>query len=212
MEITETVEHTVTLARIRSPAAWTAFSVPAFPDESERRSVTSMMRSLASKGVDYAVLNATDEVSQASGGADIAHLISVSSSSRSGGPYGGLLAWPWSSDSDLAAHGAVDWRGLDAADLHALMSKSGRRNTAVTTEWVASAGPPHLWDPEPTRSCCARPRRSTPWQPSGMHGFPSSPSVTTRGSMWPDAARQRSCEDSLRTEYRLYGATGAPHR
>ena len=149
MEITETVEHTVTLARIRSPAAWTAFSVPAFPDESERRSVTSMMRSLASKGVDYAVLNATDEVSQASGGADIAHLISVSSSSRSGGPYGGLLAWPWSSDSDLAAHGAVDWRGLDAADLHALMSKSGRRNTAVTTEWVASAGPPHLWDPEP---------------------------------------------------------------
>ena len=149
MEITETVEHTVTLARIRSPAAWTAFSVPAFPDESERRSVTSMMRSLASKGVDYAVLNATDEVSQASGGADIAHLISVSSSSRSGGPYGGLLAWPWSSDSDLAAHGAVDWRGLDAADLHALMSKSGRRNTAVTTEWVASADPPHLWDPEP---------------------------------------------------------------
>ena len=149
MEITETVEHTVTLSRVRPPAAWAAFSTPGFPDESERRTVSSVMRSLASRGVDYAVLNATDEVSQADGGADIAHLISVSSGSRSGGPFGGLLAWPWSSDSNLAAHGAIDWNGQSAPDLHALMSKSGRRNTAVTSEWVAAAGPSSLWSPEP---------------------------------------------------------------
>jgi len=149
MTIEGTVEYSVTLSRVRPPAAWAAFSVPGFPDKSERRSASSLMRSLAARGVDYAVLHATDEVGQASGGAEVAHLISVSSGSRSGGPLGGLLAWPWSADSDLAAHGAIDWRGQDAADLHALMSKSGRRNTAVTTDWVGSAGPPSLWDPEP---------------------------------------------------------------
>ena len=149
LDISGTVEHSVTLERVRSPAAWTAFSIPGFPDESERRSVSSLMRTLAAQGIDYAVLNATDEVSQASGGADIAHLISVSSGSRSGGPLGGILAWPWTADSDLAAHGAVDWRGQDAADLHALMSKSGLRNTAVTVDWVMAAGQANLWDPEP---------------------------------------------------------------
>jgi hypothetical protein len=43
----------------------------------------------------------------------------------------------------------VDWQGQTPVDLLALMSKAGRRNTAVDAEWIATAGSATAWDPLP---------------------------------------------------------------
>ncbi len=149
-DINGTVSRTVQLKRIREPQALAAFHESGFPDATERRLNRAIMLELAADGVDYAVLGATDEVSQTSGGASVAHLISVSSASRSGGPLGEILAWPWSGDSDQPAHGAVDWRDTDPLNLVALMSKFGRRYSAITAEWLIAAEPPQIWDLVPT--------------------------------------------------------------
>lgn len=143
------VPISVSMKRIASEAAWVDFDVRSFPDSTERRTSSSLKAKLAAQGIDYAIFNAVDEVSQAGGTSSVDHLISVSSSSRSGGPFGRLLAWAWSADRDKPAHGAANWEGMNPIDLLALMSRSGRRYTSVDATWLNAAGPAVNWDPIP---------------------------------------------------------------
>ena len=149
VSITGEVELEVIMERTAPDAALAAFGVPGFPDKTERRSAGRVLKQLASTGVDYAVLTAVDEVSQTSSSTTPDHLISVSSSSQSGGPLGAIFTWPWSANDKRAAHGAVNWEGMSALDLLAIMSKSGRRTAAVDATWVEAAGPVSGWAPSP---------------------------------------------------------------
>ena len=149
INVQDEVSVSASMTRIASKAAWVDFDVRAFPDSTVRRTASSLKIKLAAQGIDYAVFNAVDEVSQTGGTSRVDHLISVSSSSRSGGPHGGLLAWPWSADSDKAAHGASNWDDMGPIDLLALMSRSGRRYTSVDATWLNAAGPAVNWDPIP---------------------------------------------------------------
>ncbi len=149
LNVQDEVDLSISLERTASEAAWVDFSTRGFPDRTERRSTTYLKRKLSAQGVDLAILNAVDEVSQVGGSSDVDHLISVSSSSRSGGPYGGILAWAWSADNEKPAHGATDWDGIGPMELLSLMSRVGRRYTAVDATWLQAVGPAYNWSLTP---------------------------------------------------------------
>ena len=88
MDIQGDHQISVTLDRIASDAAWVDFTSRAFPDSTERRTVSSLKSKLAAQGIDYAIFNAIDEVGQSRGTSSVDHIISASSSSRSEGPMG----------------------------------------------------------------------------------------------------------------------------
>ena len=139
----------VVLERTCAAAALVDIGTSAFPDPTERRLTDVLLLALAAEGVDYAILTATDEVAQVSVTPSDPHKIPVSAASQSGGPHGAPIAWPWSPNSKMAAHGAVNWSALSPVDLLALMSKAGRRKTVVDTPWIEAAGPASGWDPLP---------------------------------------------------------------
>jgi len=128
----------VTLDPIGENAAWIAFGVESSPGPFERSRAEQTLEQLGARGVEYAILVATDEVAKSSQDPlSIPH----HAGSRSGGPQGTVWAWPWTANSKEAAHGAAPWSELDATELLAWMSKAGRRYTAVDAQWVDQAGP-----------------------------------------------------------------------
>ncbi len=62
---------------------------------------------------------------------------------------GSIWSWPWTRSGKEAAHGAVNPRGLTAADLLAAAAGGQPRRLVVDLDWVAAAGAPFRWDPVP---------------------------------------------------------------
>jgi hypothetical protein len=142
-------ELTIMLESVAMPAALLALDIPSFPDRTERRTINEVLFEQAAKGIDYVVLTAGDEVAQASGIEDMPAPIHVQAGSRAMSDTGTPFAWPWSLRTRAPAHGAAPWSELDATDLLAVMSKGGRRYSAVDSQWVAAAGAATNWGPEP---------------------------------------------------------------
>jgi len=132
------VEIDVHLEAMTTEAAWVAFDVPAFPGPVERRSPADVLAALSASGIDYAVLTAADEVAQTSLPVDFDWPIAHHGGSVANGPNGHPFAWPWSSNSTSAAHGAAPWHKLSTIELLHWMSKAGRRFTAVDALWTSN--------------------------------------------------------------------------
>jgi hypothetical protein len=143
------VEIDVHLEAMTTEAAWVAFDVPTFPGPVERRSTEDILATLSGSGVDYAVLTAADEVAQTSVPPDFGWPISYHGGSTANGPDGHIVAWPWSSDSKSAAHGAAPWHELSPIELFHWMSKAGRRFTAVDALWSSNTSQVSSLHPRP---------------------------------------------------------------
>jgi hypothetical protein len=121
-----------------------------WPDRSVREDPVVRLARLAGAHVDYAVLQARDEVAEVSVDDLTAGWLVASPGTRTTGPQGALVAWPYSPSSRLNAHGAADWTELDAADLEALLDRSQTRSVLVDATWVGQmTGLPRSWDPWP---------------------------------------------------------------
>lgn len=123
--------------------------VPVAPGADATESPARAMARLAGEGVGFAVLVADDEVPSVT---TALHddLFAVAASRAAGIAW----SWPWTPNSKRAAHGAVPWAGLAAADLLAVSEggQSGARLTVVDAAWVAQArgeGRAQDWDPRP---------------------------------------------------------------
>jgi hypothetical protein len=126
------------------------FSTLGWPDRSVREDPVIRLARLAGAHVDYAVLQARDEVAPVSVDDLTAAWLIAQSGSRTTGPQGQLLAWPYAASSRLGAHGAADWTTLDAADLSALLDRDKTRSVSVDATWVDQMGGlPRLWNPWP---------------------------------------------------------------
>ncbi len=139
----------VSLARTITDAALVAIDVPAFPDPKERSFTDDLLIQLAGQGYNYAILTAGDEVARASPSDNLAVSIGMQAGSRANSDAGLPIAFPWNGNRRKPAHGAAPWAELDAQDLLAFMSKSGRRQTIVDSNWVLSAGAPVNWETVP---------------------------------------------------------------
>ena len=147
--ISETVSIDVVLARTITEAALIAIDVPAFPDPKERSFTDDLLIKLAAQGYNYAILTAGDEVARGNPSADLSVSIGAQAGSRADSDVGLPIAFPWTGNRRQPAHGAAPWPQLDAEDLLAFMSKSGRRRTIVDSAWVTSAGKPVNWETFP---------------------------------------------------------------
>ena len=143
------IEIDVHLEAMTTEAAWVAFDVPAFPGPIERRSTADVLAALSGSGVDYAVLTAADEVAQTSVSGDFSWPIVHHGGSAANDPTGHPFAWPWSSDSTSAAHGAAPWHELSTLELFHWMSKAGRRFTAVDALWTSNTAQVSSLHPRP---------------------------------------------------------------
>ena len=137
------------MARRISDAALVAFDVPAFPDPEERSFTDDLLTELAGQGYNYVIVTAGDEVARASPSEELVAHIGVQAGSRANADIGMPIAFPWSSNRRKAAHGAAPWSEMNPEDLLAFMSKSGRRNTVVDSDWVMAAGEPIDWETLP---------------------------------------------------------------
>ena len=150
LTIEGTIDVDILLSRSEAPAMLADIAVVGWPDSTERRPAQEIAEELAAGGVGFAVLLADDAVARASIDGRVAETLFVRGGSRAGGPHGSPLAWPWSRSSNRAAYGAAPWAGLDATQLLAWMDDAGDRRTVVDTTWIAAAGAPVTWDPQPT--------------------------------------------------------------
>jgi len=122
-----------------------------WPDRTERRPSATLATVAATRGVDLLVLSADDEVAIADVEDRWTGLVTVAAGTRAAtDDLGDVLVWPWSRRSHRAAHGAMDWRGLEPLDLLAALAGATPRWTRVGAEWVAAAPTPALWTPTPT--------------------------------------------------------------
>lgn len=131
-----------------TPGVLAALDVTTVPDPTERRDSQAILIDLAGAGVQYAVMVATDEVSQGAINALVPDL-HAATGSRSAG-LGAPSAWPWAASPNKPAHGAADWAGLSAEDLLAVMSRRDSRTLMVHPEWLEAAETPAAtWLPPP---------------------------------------------------------------
>jgi hypothetical protein len=136
------------------PAGWylADLGLEAWPSRSTRLPPQDALARAASRGVDYAVVSARDEVCSASLARPWQQAIATGSGSLSvSDDQGTVLAWPVNSNRRKPAHGAVDWYELIAEDILRVAAGSGsqRRLLAVDVPWIEAAGPSWAWDPRP---------------------------------------------------------------
>lgn len=106
----------------------------------------------AGAGVGFAVQAAPDEVGTPSRVRWARRLLRVRGGSRAEtSAYGDVLSWPWSPNSRSAGHGAVPWMDLGPQEVLALAmgTVAPDRLAVVDPAWVAAAGHPSSWRPEP---------------------------------------------------------------
>jgi hypothetical protein len=150
MTIAGLTSMNVTIDPVVSDAVLCDFATLVWPDRSVREDPVIRLARLAGTHVDYAVLQARDEVAAVSVDDLTAAWLLVQGGSRTTGPQGELVAWPFSPSSRSGAHGAASWADLDAADLEALLDRSATRSVLVDATWVGQmTGLPRLWNPLP---------------------------------------------------------------
>ncbi len=121
-----------------------------WPDRSVREDPLTRLARLAGAHVGFAVLQARDGVATVSLDDLTAPWLLAESGSRTTGPQGSLVAWPFAPNPELSLYGAADWTRLDAADLEALLDRSQTRSVIVDATWVGQMpGVPRQWDPWP---------------------------------------------------------------
>jgi hypothetical protein len=149
-----TIEGLTALSVVADPVVGDAilcdFGTLGWPDPSVREDPAIRLARLAGAHVGFAVLQARDEVARVSLSNLTSAWLLAESGSRTTGPQGTLVAWPFSANAKLNAHSAVEWTDLDAADLEALLDRSQTRSVLVDATWVGEmTGLPRLWDPWP---------------------------------------------------------------
>ena len=148
----------VVLERRIDSEGWIAADLfrDAWPSRTSRLDPSEDLPLAAGEGFTYVVESPPDEVAQpytddiderwldralryeAGSHADTAHA-------------GRVWSWPWSDNRKWSGHGAVSWEGQTPEDILALASDglAPFRYNIVDADWLASAGPPHQWDPPP---------------------------------------------------------------
>lgn len=148
--VRDAVEIAVVLEPAHHEAALADLSIPAWPDPSTRRSSSRQLGLAAARGARFAVTTAADEIPDAVHDADTARFLTAFAGSHSPtADHGTVAAWPWSRSARRPAHGAADWRSLDASDVLALHADGGSRFTVVEPAWLDTAGPVFDWAPAP---------------------------------------------------------------
>lgn len=115
-----------------------------WPDARVREGWSSRLSRAAGRGVRFAVAVARDEVPQ-----DVyreawtAPQLELRVGSQADtDAYGSPLAWPWSADGTLWAHGAARWPLLDPWQLLSVMDLLSTRNVVLDLAWFEAAGLP----------------------------------------------------------------------
>lgn len=139
----------VVLERCCTPALLADLSLTAWPDRSERLTGEARTHAAMGRGVGFAVLTAADEVAPAALAERDDRWIAARAGSEAASPTGPVWSWPWTQNSLRSAHGAVAWAGLSAQDVLAAADGTGSRWTVVGADWLAEAGPPAGWSPQP---------------------------------------------------------------
>jgi hypothetical protein len=135
---------------MEDPPLLAALGVTSWPGSTSRTDTASIVASAAAAGVQVVVAVADDEVARASvSSANERRSVALAGSRAATAEAGRPYAFPWTANSREAAHGAAPWAELDAVDLLAAMSPLGQRCTVVDPDWVAAAGDPDTWDPQP---------------------------------------------------------------
>ena len=147
--ISGTVNLEVQLTRQVGDALLARLDVVGAPDPSERRSSERVLHQEAAAGIRWAVLIAEDEIPRISLAEETSPWIDAQSGSRSGGPAGAPITWPWSTDNDSPAHGAAPWHLLDPLDMLDVMAKAGSRRALIDVDWMNAAGDPVDWGMKP---------------------------------------------------------------
>jgi hypothetical protein len=148
----------VTVDPVVSDAVLCDFSTLGWPDRSVREDPVIRLARLAGAHVDYAVLQARDEVAAVSVD-DLTATLAVSrariADDRTAGPAPGVAV-----SRELEARRARrrELDRLDAADLEALLDRDRTRSVLVDAAWVEQmSGLPRLWDRGRSDSGSTRP-------------------------------------------------------
>lgn len=138
------------LPRAVGPATLAQLGLVGWPDPSERRRAADLSAAAVARGVGFAVLAAEDEIAPASvEGHDANGILVEGGSAPRGEDVGALLAWPWSANGRLPAHGAADVDLLDAPSMIDYLEMGAGRLVLVEPEWIEAAGAPVAWSRAP---------------------------------------------------------------
>jgi len=148
----------VVLERRLDTEGWIAADLfrDAWPSRTSREFPPDDLTLAAGQGFSYAVESPPDEVAQPyTNDSDerwLDRAIRYQAGSHAATDHAGRVwSWPWSENRKWSGHGAISWEGLPPEDILALASDGLEpyRYNIVDADWLASAGPPHQWNPPP---------------------------------------------------------------
>lgn len=151
VQVSGRTELEVALDRVATGAVLADFDRTGWPDRTIRTPPADRLALASGEGLGFVVLVADDEVAAADLAGHTGTWLRAEAGSRAATDAAGTpVAWPWTAETDRAAHGAAPWQGLSAQDLLAVMDDDGGRFTLVDADWTAAAGPAPTWAPYPS--------------------------------------------------------------